>query len=147
MISDFISTVTCLFYLNHMHAEYAAFLKTVSCPSPQQAAGYSLKINELSKQPPEDMRALAEYVVKGTKLSDAKELLESRKSFQSSSPVDSPPLPKKHKSLEKLERHLGQAIKILDMMETASLPDNLDELLAISQEIQPTFRTNDFNAS
>ena len=44
MISDFISTVTCLFYLNHMHAEYAAFLKTVSCPSPQQAAGYSLKI-------------------------------------------------------------------------------------------------------
>ena len=27
-----------------MHAEYATFLKTVSCRSPQQAAGYSLKI-------------------------------------------------------------------------------------------------------
>ena len=50
MISDFISTVTCLFYLNHMHAEYAAFLKTVSCPSPQQAAGYSLKIKRLGKE-------------------------------------------------------------------------------------------------
>jgi len=27
-----------------LHAEYAVFLKTVSGPSPQQAAGYSLKI-------------------------------------------------------------------------------------------------------
>jgi len=27
-----------------LHAEYAVFLKTVSGPSPQQAAGYSLKM-------------------------------------------------------------------------------------------------------
>jgi len=30
-----------------LHAEYATFLKTVSGPSPQQAAGYSLKIKML----------------------------------------------------------------------------------------------------
>jgi hypothetical protein len=29
-----------------LRAEYATFLKTVSCLSPQQAAGYSLKINQ-----------------------------------------------------------------------------------------------------
>jgi len=30
MISNFIGTMTCLFYLDHLYTEYAAFLKSVS---------------------------------------------------------------------------------------------------------------------
>lgn len=93
-------------------------------------------IDELSKQLPEDMKVLAEHVEKGTKLSDAKELLESNKSSQSEPTAVSPPSPKKDKSIEKVEHHLEQAIKILEKINASLLEDNLKVLLATAQKMQ-----------
>jgi hypothetical protein len=44
MISNFIRTMACFHYLNHLYAWYTALLKSVSWPyQSQQAAGYSFK--------------------------------------------------------------------------------------------------------
>jgi hypothetical protein len=93
-------------------------------------------IDELSKQLPEDMKVLAEHVEKGTKLSDAKELLESNKSSQSEPNAVSLSLPKEHKSIGKVERHLGQVIEILEKIDATLPQDSLEELMATAKKIQ-----------
>lgn len=93
-------------------------------------------IGELSKQPPEDMKVLAEHMKSGAKLPEARARLESRKSTQPEPNNVSPPLPKKDKSIEKVERHLGHVIEILEKMDDSLVEENLSELLATTQKIQ-----------
>jgi hypothetical protein len=90
---------------------------------------------ELSKKPPEYLKALAEQIEKSAKLSEAEKIVQSQNVSSSDQSHETTPLPKNNEILVKVERHLSQALKFLEKAETAKQPDKLVELSAMVQKI------------
>jgi ParB-like chromosome segregation protein Spo0J len=90
---------------------------------------------ELSKKPPEDLKALVELIEKGERLSQAEKIVRTQKASSSDSTTDRAPLPEKDESLEKVEQQLDRILKILTKKDATIQQDKLIKLSAKAQEI------------
>jgi hypothetical protein len=92
-------------------------------------------IIELSKKSTDDMKALAELIGKGKKLSEAEKIVQSQNASPSNPTADTTPKPKKDMNLDKIERHFKRVLETLDRMETTGEPDKLVQLSAVALKI------------
>lgn len=92
-------------------------------------------IIELSKKSPDDMKALAELIGTGKKLSEAEKIVQSQNASPSSPTADATPKPKKDMNLDEIEKHFVRILETLDRMETTGEPEKLVELSAVAQKI------------
>lgn len=92
-------------------------------------------IIELSKKSPDDMKALAELIGTGKKLSEAEKIVQSQNASPSSPTADATPKPKKDMNLDEIEKHFVRILETLDRMETTGEPEKLVELSAVALKI------------
>jgi hypothetical protein len=81
------------------------------------------------------MKALAELIGTGKKLSEAEKIVQSQNASPSSPTADATPKPKKDMNLDEIEKHFVRILETLDRMETTGEPEKLVELSAVALKI------------
>jgi hypothetical protein len=101
----------------------------------------------LSKKPTGDLKAIAEQIVKGAKLSEAEMIVQSQMDSSSNPSTDATTLPDPDKELKKFQLHIDQILTILDKVESTTQPHKLSELSWTVLEIYDRLKEIEENTS